>query len=53
VICVTMWLFIAAGNVQHSITGKTFLAPCLGKDLDPRKPQERKKAANVPEKGEV
>jgi hypothetical protein len=48
-----MWLVIAAGSVQQSITGKMFLAPCLGTDLYLRKPKERKKAAKVPEKREV
>jgi hypothetical protein len=48
-----MWLIIAAGSVQQSITGKTFLAPCLGTDLFQRKLKERKKVVRIPEKGEV
>ena len=28
-----MWLIIAAGTVQRSLTGKMFFAPCLGTDL--------------------
>ena len=31
--CVLMWLVIAAGTVQRSITGEMFFAPCLGTDL--------------------
>jgi hypothetical protein len=48
-----MWLVIAAGTVQRSITGKVFFAPCLGTDLYLRKLRERKMAAKVPEKEQV
>jgi hypothetical protein len=53
VICVIMWIVIAAGTVQLSITGKVFFAPFLGTDLYLRKLKERKIAAKVPEKEEV
>jgi hypothetical protein len=28
-----MWIVVAIGTVQRSITGKMFFAPCLGTDL--------------------
>ena len=28
-----MWLAVAAGTVQRSLTGEMFVAPCLGTDL--------------------
>jgi hypothetical protein len=36
-----MWLLIAAGTVQRSITGKMFFAPCLGTDLYLRLKEDR------------
>ncbi|KAK5056184.1 hypothetical protein LTR84_012737 [Exophiala bonariae] len=33
VICVIMWLVVAAGTIRRSISGKMFFAPCLGTDL--------------------
>jgi hypothetical protein len=36
-----MWLVVAAGTVQRSISGKMFFAPCLGTDLyQKKKPTE-------------
>ena len=31
--CVLMWLVVAIGTVQRSISGKMFFAPCLGTNL--------------------
>ncbi|KAH7383061.1 MFS transporter [Cadophora sp. MPI-SDFR-AT-0126] len=36
-ICVVMWLVVAVGTVQRSLTGKMFFAPCLGTDLYTRR----------------
>jgi hypothetical protein len=32
-----MWLAVAGGTVQRSITGEMFFAPCLGTNLYQRK----------------
>lgn len=33
VVCVIIWLIIAAGTVRGALSGKMFFAPCLGTDL--------------------
>jgi hypothetical protein len=53
VACVILWIIVAVGTVQRSITRKMFFAPCLGTDLKLRKLKERKIAARTEEKGIV
>ena len=48
-----LWLVIAAGTVQQSITGKAFFAPCLGGDLYLKKLKGRMLAAKLPKKEDV
>jgi len=40
-----MWLVVAAGTVQRSITGAMFFAPCLGTDLFLKKLEREKNIA--------
>lgn len=37
VICVILWIVVAAGTIRGAISGKMFYAPCLGTDLHARK----------------
>lgn len=43
--CIIMWLVVAAGTIQRSISGKMFFAPCLGTDLFLRRQKEERIAS--------
>lgn len=32
-VCVILWLIVTMWTVKHAISGKMFIAPCLGTDL--------------------
>ncbi|KAK5951412.1 hypothetical protein OHC33_007468 [Knufia fluminis] len=48
--CVLMWLVVAAGTAQRSITGKMFFAPCLGTDLYQRRKREESQVGEESER---
>lgn len=37
VVCVLLWIVVAAGTIRGAISGKMFYAPCLGTDLHAKK----------------
>lgn len=43
-----MWLVVAGGTIQRSISGKIFFAPCLGTDLYLTRLKEKDTASKDP-----
>jgi hypothetical protein len=48
-----MWLVIAAGTAQRSITGEMFFAPCLGTNMFQKAREEEKMASRGPKEEAV